>query len=270
MIDMKEWIFGINQLLKQSIIIANLVDGLSLEDFSPKIHERTSDGVFTHAVTAGDCSEFSSAKDVMTRGFTTIATIGLFEEETTLQVDHIASSWVNVYASGNMMVLAEPANDWWWYWGIDDIYEDETNIHAFDISEPANTEYIGSGRVKGDVQDQFSISEYNGSIRVASTSDNWGRWWMTAVDVMEDIAVAVDSVASGETDEIIVEPEVPDCLGPSNHVTVLQDDGEGTLNVIGEINDIACGERIWSSRFVGEIGYLVTFRNIDPLWTIDF
>ena len=247
----------------------NLVDGLSLEDFSPQIHERTSDGVFTHAVTAGDCSEFSSAKDVMTRGFTTIATIGLFEEESTLQVDHIASSWVNVYASGDMMVLAEPANDWWWYWGIDDIYEDETNIHAFDISEPANTEYIGSGRVKGDVQDQFSISEYNGSIRVASTSDNWGRWWMTAVDVMEDIAVAVDSVASGETDEIIIEPEVPDCLGPSNHVTVLQDDGEGTLNVIGEINDIACGERIWSSRFVGEIGYLVTFRNIDPLWTID-
>ena len=47
-----------------------------------------------------------------------------------------------------MMVLAEPANDWWWYWGIDDTYEDETNIHAFDISEPANTEYIGSGRVK--------------------------------------------------------------------------------------------------------------------------
>ena len=80
---------------------------------------------------------------------------------------------------------------------------------------------------------------------------------MTTVDVMEDIAVAVDSVASGETDEIIVEPEVPDCLGPSNHVTVLQDDGEGTLNVIGEINDIACGERIWSSRFVGEMGYLV-------------
>ena len=193
----------------------NLVDGLSLEDFSPRIHERTNEGVFTHGVTAGDCSEFSSAKDVMTRGFTTIATIGLFEEETTLQVDHIASSWVNVYASGNMMILAEPANDWWWYWGIDETYEDETNIHAFDISEPANTEYIGSGRVKGDVQDQFSISEYNGSIRVASTSDNWGRWWMATMDVIEDIAVAVDSVASGESDEIIIEPEIPECLGPS-------------------------------------------------------
>ena len=258
----------------QSVIKAinsnrEVVDALTLEDFSPRIHERTSDGVFTHGVTAGDCSEFSSAQDVMTRGFTTIATIGLFEEETTLQVDHIASSWVNVYASGNMMILAEPANDWWWYWGTEESFEDETNIHAFDISEPANTEYIGSGRVKGDVQDQFSISEYNGSIRVASTSDNWGRWWMATMDVVEDIAVAVDSVVSGESDEIIIEPEIPECLGPSNHVTVLQDGGEGSLDVVGEINDIACGERIWSSRFVGEVGYLVTFRNIDPLWTID-
>ena len=246
-----------------------LVDGLTLEDFSPRIHERTTEGVFTHAVTAGDCSEFSSAEDVMTRGFTTIATIGLFEEETTLQVDHIASSWVNVYASGNMMILAEPTNDWWWYWGTDELFEDETNIHAFDISEPANTEYIGSGRVKGDVQDQFSISEYNGSIRVASTSDNWGRWWMATMEVVEDIAVAVDSVMTGESDELVIEPEIPECLGPSNHVTVLQDGGDGSLDVVGEINDIACGERIWSARFVGEIGYLVTFRNIDPLWTID-
>ena len=247
-----------------------LIDGLTLADFSPQIHERTSEGgVFTHGVTTGDCSEFSSAKDVMTRGFTTIATIGLFEEETTLEVDHIASSWVNVYASGNMMILAEPANDWWWYWGSSEEFEDETNIHAFDISEPSNTEYLGSGRVKGDVQDQFSISEYNGSIRVASTSDNWGRWWMATMDVVEDIAVAVDSVVSGESNEITIETEIPECLGPSNHVTILQDAGDDSLEVVGEINDIACGERIWSSRFVGEIGYLVTFRNIDPLWTID-
>ncbi len=260
------WNQSVSKAINQN---RELVDGLTLEDFSPRIHERTTEGVFTHAVTAGDCSEFSSAEDVMTRGFTTIATIGLFEEETTLQVDHIASSWVNVYASGNMMILAEPANDWWWYWGTDELFEDETNIHAFDISEPANTEYIGSGRVKGDVQDQFSISEYNGSIRVASTSDNWGRWWMATMEVVEDIAVAVDSVMTGESDELVIEPEIPECLGPSNHVTVLQDGGDGSLDVVGEINDIACGERIWSARFVGEIGYLVTFRNIDPLWTID-
>ena len=148
------------------------------------------------------------------------------------------------------------------------MYEDETNIHAFDISEPSNTEYIGSGRVTGNVQDQFSISEHDGSIRVASTSDNWDRWWLAATEIAVDIAEAVD-VAVATDSEPIIEPEIPECLGPSNHVSVLQNVGDGVLETVGEINDIACGERIWSARFVGEIGYLVTFRNIDPLWTID-
>ncbi|MGY8692449.1 MAG: beta-propeller domain-containing protein, partial [Candidatus Poseidoniales archaeon] len=49
----------------------------------------------------------------------------------------------------------------------------------------------------------------------------------------------------------------------------LQDDGDGGLNQIGYIGDIAPGERIWSARFVGERAYLVTFENIDPLWVID-
>ncbi len=245
-----------------------ITDSLVLEDFAPRIYERIDDTIMTHPVTAGDCSEFSMADSSLSRGFTTISTIGLFEEDTTIQVDHIGSSWVNVYSSGEMMVLAEPANDWWWYWGTDEMYEDETNIHAFDISEPSNTEYIGSGRVTGNVQDQFSISEHDGSIRVASTSDNWDRWWLAATEIAVDIAEAVD-VAIATDSEPIIEPEIPECLGPSNHVSVLQNVGDGVLETVGEINDIACGERIWSARFVGEIGYLVTFRNIDPLWTID-
>ena len=54
---------------------------------------------------------------------------------------------------------------------------------------------------------------------------------------------------------------------PSNHVFILS--GDDALNVVGEVRDIAVNERIWSSRFVGDMAYLVTFRNIDPLWTID-
>ena len=39
--------------------------------------------------------------------------------------------------------------------------------------------------------------------------------------------------------------------------------------VIGKVGDIAPDESIWSARFVGDKAYIVTFRNIDPLWTID-
>ena len=47
------------------------------------------------------------------------------------------------------------------------------------------------------------------------------------------------------------------------------DDGEGKLEQVGFLGDIAEGETIWSARFVGDRGYLVTFMNIDPLWVLD-
>ena len=259
----------------------DVVNRLMLADFAPRIHERTDSGVVTYPISATDCSEFASTTGSAGRGFTTITTLGLLAETVQLETDHITSTWSNVYASQDMMILAEPANNWWWYWRNSD-YRDETNIHAFDISSPSETSYIGSGRVDGTVQDQFSLSEYNGTIRVASTSSNWGRWWMEtdnvdiAVDVMEDsVAVAApsDSPSSseGETTEARQAPPEPEpaCQGTENRVTILQADANGTLANIGKIGGIACGETIWSARFIGERGYLVTFRNIDPLWVID-
>ena len=48
----------------------------------------------------------------------------------------------------------------------------------FDISDSGTTEYIASGRVDGTIQNQFSLSEYQGVLRVASTEGNGadGGW----------------------------------------------------------------------------------------------
>jgi uncharacterized secreted protein with C-terminal beta-propeller domain len=54
----------------------------------------------------------------------------------------------------------------------------------------------------------------------------------------------------------------------TNHVYVLEDHG-ASLNLVGHIGGIAPGERIMSSRFQGDKGYLVTFEQIDPLFTLD-
>lgn len=236
------WNASVDALIDANQIIIN---GLTMADFAPQMHERNTDGTITTlpSSSSGDCSEFSGSADGVGRGFTSIMTVDLLSADYSSEVDHIASSWVEVYSSGDMMILAEPANDWWWFWRNTD-YEDATNIHAFDISSDGETSYIGSGRVTGTVQDQFSISEYNGDIRVASTTDAWGRWWLT-----------------GDGEWEIIEP--------TNQVTILRSDDAGTLDEIGHVGDIAEGERIWSARFVGELGYLVTFRNMDPLWTID-
>ena len=41
------------------------------------------------------------------------------------------------------------------------------------------------------------------------------------------------------------------------------------LNQIGSVENLAPGERIFSVRFMGDKGYIVTFRQIDPLFVID-
>ena len=240
-----------NQSMEETIAANQaIIDDLTLDDFAPHIYEVGDDGLFQHPISSGDCDEFSASADSAGRGFTTIMTIQMMSEDSEMEVDHITSSWAHVYASQDVMVLAEPANDWWWFWRNFG-WDDATNIHVFDISDPTETTYVASGRVDGTVQDQFSLSEHNGVIRVATTEDAWGRWWL-------------------ETEE---------WTGPTNNVFTLVAmecmipegcDGDSSEMVqIGHVGDIAEGERIWSARFMGDRAYLVTFRNIDPLWVID-
>ncbi|MBR40682.1 MAG: hypothetical protein CMA89_02180 [Euryarchaeota archaeon] len=238
------WNDSVNQTILHN---EQVISELTLDDFVPHIYEMRDGEIFTHPLTYEKCTEFSASADSAGRGFTTIMTIRMLDAEASLEVDHITSSWAHVYSSKDTLVLAEPANDMWWFWRNSD-WEDATNIHSFDISDANHTTYVASGRVEGTVNDQFSISEHNGDIRVASTSDNWGMWWRIAE--LDD---------NGD----------PIWTGPTNQVTILSDDGEGHLDRIGFIGGIAEGETIWSARFVGDRGYLVTFMNIDPLWVLD-
>ena len=51
-------------------------------------------------------------------------------------------------------------------------------------------------------------------------------------------------------------------------VYVLRQDGR-SLDVVGKVGGLGKGERIYSVRFVGATGYVVTFRQTDPLYTVD-
>jgi uncharacterized secreted protein with C-terminal beta-propeller domain len=54
-------------------------------------------------------------------------------------------------------------------------------------------------------------------------------------------------------------------LETSNHMYVL----DSGLKVVGKVEDLAPGERIYSVRFMGSKAYMVTFRQVDPLFVID-
>jgi uncharacterized secreted protein with C-terminal beta-propeller domain len=92
-------------------------------------------------------------------------------------------------------------------------------------------EYTADGVVPGSVLNQFSMDEKDGYFRVAVTQGRVTR--------------------SGET--------------TSNDVYVLDRD----LELVGSITGLAPGERIYSARFMGDRCYLVTFKKVDPLFTID-
>jgi uncharacterized secreted protein with C-terminal beta-propeller domain len=218
----------------------DLVRGLALEDFIPRIYERLPSRVFsTYQLSEDECSAFYRPTFSHARGVTSLLSLDLFSDSFRFDADQIISNWPTVYASKDYLYLAEPAHDWWWGWWHDTEIE-QTNVHAFDIRTPGEASYVGSGRVDGMLHNQFSLGEKDGYLRVATTVNFWNRWW-------------------------VEETERPQA---ENHVYVLGQEGR-RLPIVGHLGNLARGERIFAARFVGDRGYLVTFRNVDPLFTLD-
>jgi hypothetical protein len=111
-----------------------------------------------------------------------------------------------------------------------------TEIHKFDISDPDTTVYEGTGSVDGTLLNQYSMSEQDGLLRVASTTSP--LWW-----------------APGTNRE------------SESYVTVLKQDGS-VLRAVGRVGELGKGERIYAVRFLGDVAYVVTFRQVDPLYTV--
>jgi uncharacterized secreted protein with C-terminal beta-propeller domain len=112
-----------------------------------------------------------------------------------------------------------------------------TAIHRFDISDRDRTTYSATGEAPGFVIGQFALSEYKGVLRVASTTSP--DWW----------------------------PSDP-APKPQSYVSTLKESG-GVLLPLGRVGGIGEGEQIRGVRFLGDDGYVVTFRQVDPLFTID-
>ena len=220
-----------------------IIEQLSLEDMLPQVHERVGSQIITHHMDGDDCSDFAAPEESLNRGYTSIFTLDLISEELEFEADHIVGNWPLVYSSQDTLIITENAWDWWWFWGNDNL-DEATNIHTFDISQPGETAYTGSGRVDGTILDQFSISEHEGVVRVATTTGQWGRWWMANPEPMENHVITLSHATDPQ----------------SENVRLLE---------IGRVDGIAYNETIWSARFVEDRAYIVTFENMDPLWTID-
>ena len=219
-----------------------IIADMEISDLVPRIYERQNDNVITHSLTNDDCASFIAPQDGFSRGVNSIFSFDLTSSDFTFEADHIIGNYPLVYSSADALILAEKSWDSWWFWNSADS-DEATNIHMFDISDSGTTEYIASGRVDGTIQNQFSLSEYQGVLRVASTEGQWGRWWLDNPEPMTSNVVTLQPIADAT--------------------------GHTTLEQIGIVEGIAPNETIWSARFVEDRAYIVTFENMDPLWTID-
>lgn len=96
-------------------------------------------------------------------------------------------------------------------------------------------------KIDGLLNDSFSIDEYNGYLRLVTTISS------------ENGVMPISRESS---------PAEPDT---SNALYVLDEE----LQLVGEIGDLAPGETVYSARFMGDTGYFVTFRQVDPLFSAD-
>ncbi|MCB9664047.1 MAG: beta-propeller domain-containing protein [Alphaproteobacteria bacterium] len=190
----------------------------------------------------------------------------------------MANGWT-VYASTENLYVAQSSR-WWWGWEDDGA----SHVHKFRLGgdEPA---YVGSGAVDGWLYDQFAMSEHEGFLRVVTTDSWWSGGFGVGVDVAEpapsDEPTSGGSSSSGggsDGDSGGSDDEAPEASPdaarqerpePANNVFVLEDEGDGELVQVGHVGGIAPGETVQAVRMMGDKGYVVTFRQTDPLFTMD-
>ena len=205
----------------------------ALEQYLPPTRHVLPDGTIKDL--PYQCSEFSRSNGPTEPGFVTVSTIDV--STGTLTRNTIVSNGSVVYASADALYVAA-AHYWWWPQPGQKAF---TYLHKFDLSQPDRALYLGSGGVEGHIASQFSIDEdVHKNLRVATSIFNrvvdlqtsWGR------------------------------------LEVSNRISVLSPQS-GNLTLVGQTDDFFPGEQIYGVRFVGDRGYVVTFRTVDPLSVFD-
>jgi uncharacterized secreted protein with C-terminal beta-propeller domain len=148
-------------------------------------------------------------------GMTTVLTIDMDAGPTPISSTGVLADAQTVYASAKNLYVATQRWD-------PQTTASTTAIHRFALRSDG-ADYAATGSVPGSLLSQWSLSEQDGVLRVASTGDH-------------------DST-----------------------ITTLN----AALQPLGSVTGLGPDERIRGVRFIGDVGYVVTFRQVDPLYTVD-
>jgi len=133
----------------------------------------------------------------------------------------------NIYVSIHQIYLTQPI------WS----QVEQTAVHRISI-DGASISYQATGTVSGHVLNQFSMDEYNGNFRIATTG--YGP---------------IPTTSTGDVASAYVQ---------RTNVYVL----DSGLHIVGKLEGLSPGEQFYAARFMGDRAYLVTFQRVDPLFVI--
>ncbi|MDP8970378.1 MAG: beta-propeller domain-containing protein, partial [Actinomycetota bacterium] len=181
-----------------------------------------------------DCAQVSRPPRFSGLGTLSVLTFDLGATLAPISAAAVVANGETVYASPRRLYVATTR---WAAWEPEPVDEPvTTELHGFDIADPATTRYVGSGAVSGYLLSQFALSEHEGYLRVASTQEP--PWTDGSQEVSESA------------------------------VTVLAE-RDGGLAQVGRLDGLGLDQRIFAVRFLGDVGAVVTFRQVDPLYLLD-
>ena len=225
-----------------------LVRATTIEDWLPSVVDNRSAGARSPLV---DCTDVYHPDEWSGGQTTAVTTYDVTDPDHRRSVGVTADGQV-VYSSADRLYVTstriDPPDTW--KQGLGSVTGGEpmplrredtvTQLHAFAL-DGAETRYVASGHVTGSVRDRWSLDEHDGRLRVAWTIDGSG----TITDT------------NGETRQ-----------QTRNGITILSE-RNGALEPTGTIDGLGLDENIQSVRWFDDLAVLVTFRQMDPLYTID-
>ena len=212
----------------------------ALDDWVPRVYEPNGLGGWT-SDPVDDCASIAHPTEYAGLGSVTVLTTEVGGPLDDLAPVTVVGDASQVYASQDVLTVAatrwpevDPMAEQWEgpLVGSGDV---ATDLHQFSIAGDGPATYLASGAVDGTLLNQFSMSEHEGVLRVATTE---GDAWATG----------------GAESE--------------SYVSTLERDGDQLVE-LGRVGGMGEGEQIYAVRFLGDVGYVVTFEQTDPLYTLD-
>lgn len=213
-----------------------VIKDLTVDQFLPRRFDESELGARGEISIATDCAVMGHPEKFSGWGITWVAKLSTTSEAAVVSDVGILADSQNAYTSANSLYVATTRWD-------DEVDSDVvpmkqqpvyTDLHAFTLdSSSGSFSYTASGRVQGTLLNSYSMSEFDGVLRVATTSYEY------------DFGKGMDNGV---------------------HTFRAED---GMLVELGSVRGLGRGEQIQGVRFDGPRGYVVTFRQVDPLYVLD-